>query len=91
MKTKIVILSFAFVLLSISVPIVCAQDADKAAIDKYISAQAKRERGEEYPEHEKSSRVISLATGRRKPWCFTPSKGRAAVTGMFNISPFSNE
>lgn len=30
-----------------------AQDADKAAIDKYIAAQAKRERGEEYPDARK--------------------------------------
>ena len=33
--------------------VVSAQDADKTAIDKFISSQAKRERGEEYQEARK--------------------------------------
>jgi hypothetical protein len=53
MKTKLVIFTATFSLIFILAPLVCAQDADKAAIDKYISAQAKHERGEEYPDARK--------------------------------------
>jgi uncharacterized protein YxeA len=53
MKTKLIIITTAVVLICISAPLAFAQDTDKAAIDKYIAAQAKREHGEEYPDARK--------------------------------------
>ena len=51
MKTTFGIISFLF-LIFIAAP-ASAQKADKAAIDKFISAQATREHGEEYPDARK--------------------------------------
>ena len=51
MKTTFAIISFLF-LIFIAAP-ASAQKADKAAIDKFISAQATREHGEEYPDARK--------------------------------------
>lgn len=51
MKTKFIFVAIP-ILIATAVPTL-AQDADKTAIDKYISAQAKREHGEEYPDARK--------------------------------------
>jgi len=53
MKIKFGFILGALILIFIAAPIVCAQDDDKPAIDKFISAQAKREHGEEYPDARK--------------------------------------
>jgi hypothetical protein len=50
---SITALTFAAVLMSLSASLASAQNADKAAIDKFISAQATREHGEEYPDARK--------------------------------------
>ena len=44
---------FAAFIISLSASFTSAQNADKAAIDKFISAQATREHGEEYPDARK--------------------------------------
>jgi hypothetical protein len=44
---------FTALLISLSASVASAQNADKAAIDKFISAQATREGGEEYPDARK--------------------------------------
>jgi len=52
LKTFIII-TFALFVLCISNPIVSAQNADKSAIDKFISDQATRAHGAEYPDARK--------------------------------------
>jgi len=44
---------FAALLISLSASVASAQDADKAAIDKFIAGQATRAHGEEYPDARK--------------------------------------
>lgn len=53
MKTQLGAAFIAAVLISLCASVAAAQNADKAAIDKFISAQAKREQGEEYPDARK--------------------------------------
>ena len=53
MKTRFIIITGVFILICASAPVLWAQDADKAVIDRYISSQAKREHGEEYPDARK--------------------------------------
>ena len=51
MNTKIIMFSIAA--MTIAASVASAQNADKAAIDKFISAHATREHGEEYPDARK--------------------------------------
>lgn len=53
MKTKFAAILLTTLFIATSASFVSAQDADKAVIDKFISAQAKREHGEEYEEARK--------------------------------------
>jgi hypothetical protein len=50
---KITAFVFFAVLVSLSTPVALAQDADKAAIDKFIAGEATRAHGEEYPDARK--------------------------------------
>ena len=53
MKTRLIIISITVLSICIFTFHTSAQNADKAAIDKFISAQATREHGEEYPDARK--------------------------------------
>ena len=53
MRTKCATILVTILFIVTSASFASAQDKDKTAIDKFISAQAKREHGEEYPEARK--------------------------------------
>jgi len=53
LKTRFIVATFALLLICSLNSIASAQNADKAALDKFISAEATRAHGEEYPDARK--------------------------------------
>ena len=53
MKIRLIAITIVTLLISLFASVASAQNADKAAIEKFISAQATREHGAEYPDARK--------------------------------------
>ena len=80
---------FTALIISLSASFASAQNADKTAIDKFISAQATREHGEEYPDARKVVSGDLDKDGVAETVVLYTIEDRTAATITFNISPCS--